>query len=102
MKLYKSDFNDEIYLPISQILQEMADMDISQTTITLGKRDPDTSYFFCKEFQMVGETNDTCGRTCGKYEPKNGKNGVCRHYGYCYEDTYIQYILFDTGKKKRI
>ena len=38
--------------------------------------------FWCKEHQFCGDdSRDTCGRfNCQQYEPRNGKNGRCRHH----------------------
>lgn len=65
------------------------------------KRESGTGYFFCKEFQACGEVGE-CGRMCEKYNPMNGKNGRCKHYGYVYEQTDNKIILtkkFESIKK---
>lgn len=38
--------------------------------------------FWCKEHLFCGDdSRDTCGRfNCDQYEPRNGKNGRCRHH----------------------
>jgi hypothetical protein len=43
-----------------------------------------TGFFFCNEFQQVGEVGN-CGRDCLMYNPRNGKNGICKHYRGVYE-----------------
>ena len=43
-----------------------------------------TGFFFCKEFQQVGEVG-SCGRECESYKPRNGKNGICKNYRGVYE-----------------
>jgi len=57
------------------------------------KRITDTDYFFCKEFQEIGEVNGTCGKMCDKYKPNNGKSGRCKSYGFTYEQTEKKIIL---------
>ena len=42
-------------------------------------------YFWCKEYQELGEVGEGCGKVCVKYSPRNGKNGRCRHSMNCYE-----------------
>jgi len=63
-----------------------SDNELSELKLTEAKRETGTGYFFCKEFKEVGETGN-CGKICSKYHPNNGKNGRCKHYGYCYEQT---------------
>jgi hypothetical protein len=46
-----------------------------------------TGFFFCKAFFEVGEKNNTCGKECSCYKPRNGIKGICKHYGYTYEQT---------------
>lgn len=46
-----------------------------------------SEFFFCDHFQEVGEKNDyTCGaKYCKFYNPRNKKNGRCKHYKNTYE-----------------
>lgn len=41
-------------------------------------------YFWCEIWGEVGEKGDQCGRFCGEYKPRNGKNGRCCHQRHCY------------------
>jgi hypothetical protein len=52
----------------------------------------DASYFFCKAFGEVGEKGD-CGKQCLKYEPRNGKSGICKNSGQLFEQTENKFIL---------
>ena len=37
--------------------------------------------FWCKEQMFCGDdTQDTCGKQCFDYEPRNGKSGCCKHH----------------------
>jgi len=37
--------------------------------------------FWCKKFKVCGgDSRETCGKQCDKYEPKNKRNGVCKHH----------------------
>lgn len=41
-----------------------------------------TGDFYCLEHGFHGKRGDdfhACGRACAEYEPRNGKNGRCRH-----------------------
>jgi hypothetical protein len=62
--------------------------DIREIDLWLAERDVNAPYFFCRHFGEVGENSDgSCGKLCGGYEARNGKSGVCKHYGYTYEQT---------------
>lgn len=43
-----------------------------------------SEYIYCKEIGEVGEKSE-CGKNCPDYEPRNGKNGMCKHRGKLYE-----------------
>ena len=37
--------------------------------------------FWCKHYELIGDkTEDSCGKRCNHYQPKNGKSGCCVHY----------------------
>jgi len=37
-------------------------------------------FFYCSEFFLVGEVSEGgCGTICKSYDPRNGKNGRCKH-----------------------
>jgi hypothetical protein len=44
-----------------------------------------TSTRYCTEFDASVERGEWCGRLCDAYEPRNGKNGLCRHSVHCYD-----------------
>jgi hypothetical protein len=44
-----------------------------------------TNMFFCKKLGEIGEVGQDCGKMCGNYSPRNGKNGRCRFSGHVYE-----------------
>jgi len=93
-KLYFSSINDEVCSTIAFHKSEMKEMNITEITLFEAKRETDSDYFWCKEFQEIGEKGqDTCGKGCCKYEPKNGKSGCCKHYGFTYEKTDIKRTL---------
>jgi hypothetical protein len=66
----------------------MVENGLTEMDLFLAKRETNTPYFFCKHFGEVGEKSEgTCGKLCEGYESRNGKSGVCQHYGYTYEQT---------------
>ena len=86
-KLYFNQYDDERCSELEDHLQYMAEHDIKEMEITEARRVTGTGYFYCKLFHEVGEVSEGCGRYCEEYRPNNGKNGRCKHYGYCYEST---------------
>lgn len=50
-------------------------------------------FFFCKEYNEVGETKTSCGKQCPDYKPRNKKNGICSQYGYCYVPDESEKII---------
>jgi len=66
----------------------MIEHGLCEMDLWLAKREIKSSYFFCKHFGEVGnKTEGVCGKSCEGYKPRNGKSGVCFHYGYTYEQT---------------
>lgn len=61
---------------------------IAQMDLFLAERETNASYFFCKHFGECGDKSEGgCGKRCEGYKPRNGKSGVCKHYGYTFEQT---------------
>jgi hypothetical protein len=66
----------------------MLENGISEINLYLAKRETNAPFFFCKHFGEVGEKSEGgCGKLCNGYDPRNGNSGVCKHYGYTYEQT---------------
>ena len=64
----------------------MQENGIKELTVYRAKRVTGEGMFFCKEFMEPGMSGEGCGRfECESYIPNNGKNGRCKHFGYCYE-----------------
>ena len=41
-------------------------------------------YVWCGMFGEIGMIGEECGKQCDKYDPRNGKNGRCKHSKNCY------------------
>ena len=78
--------HDENCYTLDYHLQYMVDNHIKEMDVWLAKREVNAPYFFCKHFQESGERGG-CGKHCDAYSPRNGKSGVCKHFGYTYEQT---------------
>ena len=84
-KLYfcSNDYDEACYS--LDYFQEQLGNGLTELIIYPAKMVTDSEYFYCAEFQEVGEVGEGCGKMCDKYEPRNGKNGRCRHARNCYE-----------------
>lgn len=92
--MYYFKKNDENCYTKEYHLDFMRDNGLRKMEVFEAKAETGTGYFFCKEFQETGESyQETCGKICGKYSPRNGKNGRCRHSGFVYEKTDKSIIL---------
>jgi len=92
MKLYFDKDGESCY-PLEHYLEVMKEFDLKEMELFEAKREIGSEYFFCKEYQEVGETRESCGKSCEGYKPNNGKSGRCKHYGYVYEATDTKIIL---------
>lgn len=93
MSKYYFQSGDESCYPLAYHRQCMDDWGLQELTVFEAKVERGTGYFFCKEFSDVGEVGEGCGKGCSKYTPRNGKNGICKHYGNVYEQTDIAYKI---------
>ena len=90
MKFYFSKDNSEFCYP----LDYFDDGDV----LNLAEVDRDKSHFFCKAYgEPYEKEEDSCGKSCLEYVPRNGKSGMCKNQGRCYMPTGIYFIK--QGKK---
>ena len=92
-KFYFREHDDERCYLKKDIIEDMKENGITELKIFEAERLTGESFFWCSEFQDVGEVGESCGKMCPKYKPRNGKNGRCRFSGYCYEPTDKSEIL---------
>ena len=93
MKLYFSKLDDERCYQLCDIINDANNSGLDEIEVTEAKRTTGEDYFFCTEFQDIGEVGQDCGKQCSQYKPRNGKNGRCRHSGFCYEPTDKKRII---------
>lgn len=97
-KIYFSEMDDEFCHPIPYLLKEMEDRELTETKVHSAKVDYDSDYGWCKAFSVPLEKRESgCGKECKHYEPRNGKSGCCKEYGYCYLPDQ-EYTLNINGK----
>ena len=94
MKYYFSDMPDDLRCyTLAYHLNYMRENEIPEMMVHEAKIEFGTGYFFCREFQDVGEVGENCGKQCEKYQPRNYKSGRCKHSGNCYEKTNVTKML---------
>jgi hypothetical protein len=80
--------NDPLCWKLDAHIDYMLLNSITKMDLFLAQRETNAPHFFCKYFGEVGDKSEGgCGKICKGYEPRNGKSGACKHYGYTYEQT---------------
>ena len=80
--------DDETCYTLQSQIDYMIDNGITEMDLWLAERETNAPCFFCKHFGECGyKSEGGCGKRCDGYKPRNGKSGVCKHYGYTYEQT---------------
>lgn len=92
MKLYFTHLSDLAHTK-QTIIEQMKEEVIKELEATEAKRVTGSPYFFCTEYMELGEVRGSCGKICDAYKPNNGKNGRCKHYGWCYEETETKILI---------
>lgn len=80
--------DDEVwcaYLPT--IKEEMRERGLTEAKVFEAKRcKAKDDFIYCEDLMDWCEKGE-CGKQCDSYEPRNGKNGCCKHLSYGYEPT---------------
>lgn len=80
-KLY---YNGMVF-PKSHLISGMKEYGLKKIHVFEAVRELNTDYFYCRASGEVGTKEETvCGKSCRDYVPRNGKNGCCKHRGFCY------------------
>ncbi len=89
LKYYFLNSDSEICYTIDYFHSYMVENNLKELTIIEAKRlkANESNFFFCKEYESVGEKNESCGKICPQYQPNNGISGKCKNYGSLYEKT---------------
>lgn len=91
-KLYFQD-DAETCHTIEQHIDIMKFDGVTEREVFLAKVDRMCGYFYCREFSEVGEVNESCGKKCNEYIPRNGRGGICKHHSFLREQTEESIIL---------
>jgi hypothetical protein len=103
-KYYFSDLDEEMAYTKEYLINEMKERNLTELNVSLAEREIGVDYFFCKAVGEVGSKppeGEPCGKECENYEPRNGKSGCCRHWGFCYEPGK-EFVLNINGKLKEV
>ena len=92
--MYFINKDDEICYDENYIINYMKENELFMLTVYESKLVSNAEYFYCSEFMQVGEKGD-CGLLCNKYNPTNGKNGICKHNKRMREVTDKKKIFFN-------
>lgn len=86
-KLYFPDDDHTECAPLERYIAAMKEFEIEEIVLYPAKRDLSGPGFFCQKYNEVGERgkDSGCGKLCDGYAPRNGKNGICKHWRHCYE-----------------
>ncbi len=89
MKYYFDDSDDEGNCYTLDYFKEQLNDELPEMKLRLAKMVVGESFFYCCYFGECCEKDDcTCGKfNCEKYNPRNGKNGRCKHHRNCYVET---------------
>ena len=95
MKYYFQDGDESCYT-LDYHYDHMEENFIKSMDVFEARREKVEGYFYCKEYSEVGEIGEnftSCGKSCEAYKPRNKISGICKHYGYLYEQTEIKKTL---------
>jgi hypothetical protein len=87
-RFYFCEHEAETCRPLKSIREWMLQEGIERRTVYPARIMYNTDYYYCTEYQEIGEVGQDCGKICKKYEPRNGKNGRCRYSNNGYEPDF--------------
>ena len=90
-KFYFNEHDDEYAYDLDYHYHFMEEEGLTEMKVFEAKRETATGLFFCKHFGEIGERGNCQG--CEAYQPRNGKSGICRHWGYTYEKSDNERVL---------
>ncbi len=79
------DLDDEHCYTKEAILDAMKGTDIKELKVHTAKKDDVPDYFYCRAVQNIAVKGECGNNQCYDYVPRNGKSGICKHYGFFYE-----------------
>lgn len=66
---------------LEQMIGQMKSLDRDSMRVYIAKPNVRGQDFWCSFHAESAERNSGfCGTVCGAYQPRNGKNGICKHW----------------------
>ena len=79
-KHYFENEDSEMAFTKEYFIGEMKENELPEMKLMEAIPSKDKDYFYCYFAMEVAEKEeDTCGKWCDGYEPRNGKSGVCKN-----------------------
>ena len=100
MRTYFSEHNVGWSMTKADILEHMREYDIEQIKVIEAIPMTDSDCFLCRayrELRVKPPEGEPCGKSYEEYEPRNGKWGICKHYGKTYEEGQA-FMLHSDGR----
>jgi len=83
-KLYFENEDAENCYSEEYFQDKMKEEGLEELTVLEANKSKEKEYIYCTAIDSCGESSN-CGKECEDYEPRNGKNGCCRHRRTIYE-----------------
>jgi len=78
---YFESANSETCWTADYFESRMIEEGVKEITVYAAIPDKIPGVFWCTEHLYCGDDSaESCGNQCIEYEPRNGKNGCCRHH----------------------
>jgi hypothetical protein len=77
-KLYFKEIDSEMCYSLEHHIEEARIEGRKQIELFEAVTEKIEQTFWCKELLSLGWQGD-CGKQCKKYNPRNGKSGMCKH-----------------------
>jgi len=95
---FENEDADRCYLE-EHFQQQMQDEGLTEITVLEAHKSTEKEYIYCACIGECGESSE-CGKECDCYEPRNGKNGCCRHRRTLYEHGKEVTLYLKPNRKK--
>ena len=101
MAKYYFQKHDEDCYPLQCHYEYMQENELTEMEVYEAIRDSGTGYFFCKKHLVIGEVGESCSEAnCDFYIPRNGKSGICKHYGFTYSQGKARMLKINQNQQK--
>lgn len=96
----RTDGDEQSCYPIHRHLDQMEENAQAERKLYRARPEVGSSIRYCTEFGYHVERGEGCGKACDSYEPRNGKNGLCRHSAHCYEADFKEVLVITLPEER--